>query len=225
MLHDNLESCIVKGTFGKSTRTVEKRHAQIGEDVRGSEKAGGSSLWVSLSMVGGVLVAMFLVVARLGADQAARGERVLGSLDPIVRWVSSVGWQASLWGLANGTTVGWAVTTAGAVILVAGFLTGGRRAFPLLLLAAAASTATWGQIMLLADQPVVGVGFYAAGLACSVGLGVCCPLTRLRGIPQLPDTPETEAGTGPALFEPACLRRASWWWSLPSWGCFPACTR
>ena len=55
------------------------------------------------------------------------------------------------------------------------------RALPLFLLAAATSLATWGQVLLFADQPEWGTGLYVLAIFCALLLGVWCPFTRFTG--------------------------------------------
>lgn len=143
----------------------------------------GAWRWWSVLVVLGLLVAMFAAVATLGAHQAARGERVLGVLDPLVDLLRGDGCNASRWMAAHADHVGWAITATLGTLAALGLMIGGWSSWPLGLLATAVLLATWGQARLLAGQLPEGVSLYAAGVAAAVALGIRCPLRRLPGIP------------------------------------------
>lgn len=129
---------------------------------------------------------MFAAAAAIGARQTARDERVFGGLEPLVDQVRTAGCQSGSWAIEHARPVGWSVTAAAGAMALAGLAIGRARAWPLALLAAAVSLATWAQVGLLQDQPSQAIGWYAAAMACAAVLGIRCPLTRLDGIPQLP---------------------------------------
>lgn len=141
-------------------------------------------------MVGAALAAMFYVVAAVGARQAARGERVLGVLEPAAAWVAASGCRVSSWAVGHGVVVGWAITLVAVAVAAAGAMFGLRQALPVCVLAAAVTSAAWGQILILGDRPAVGVWFHVAGCICAVALGVARPLRSLSGI-SAPDGADT----------------------------------
>lgn len=140
----------------------------------------------------------FGAVAAVGARDAARGVRVLGSLQPLVAAVNGAGQRLTRWVIAEGATVGWVATGLAVALAGAGLLAGGRRALPLVLVGGAGALAVWGQIMLLAGQPWQGTCLYALGIACAAALGVWYPLTRLDGWPRLPEPAVSEDAPQPA---------------------------
>lgn len=159
----------------------------------------GEWRWWSVLIVIALLAAMFAAVATIGARQAARGDRVLGVLEPVADALRVSGCDAGTWAVVHGSLVGWAVTGAAAVTALVGLAVEGRRAWPLLMLTGALSLGAWGQILLFAGRTAAGVWCYVGGLLCAAILGAVRPLCVLPGIPQLPaldgaTAPPEEAG-------------------------------
>jgi hypothetical protein len=150
-----------------------------------TSSAATGGWWRGVLLVAAAL-ALFLVVAAIGAGEAARGTRVLPFLDPVLDLFRTGGRQSILWLTAHGALIGWAVTGTALAISAAAFALGGRRAAPVGLLAVAVSLATWGQVVLLADRTQLGAWLYGLGVLCASLLGIWCPMTRLNGFPRLP---------------------------------------
>lgn len=173
--------------------------------------------WPGVLLVA-ALVAAFLFVAAIGAGQAARDERVLPFLDPVVAFVRTWGLQSLRWLLAHATTVGWTVTGTATVITVSGFAAAGLRAAPIVLLALGASFATWGQVFLLADRTKLGAWLYGLAALCTLILSIRYPIQRLSGFPPPPSPPrrphEENAEEPPAHATrqlPSPKTGALWW--------------
>jgi len=132
------------------------------------------------------IFATFLCAGWIGAGQAARGERVLGFLNPVVAWICAWGKASSEWPLLNKELVGRAVTIMATAIALLALFAGRRRALPFVLLAAAIALATWGQVLMLADQVTPAIWLYVGGILCAAAFGVACPLTRIAGFPPFP---------------------------------------
>lgn len=160
--------------------------------------------WWSVLLLCGLLLALFAAVAAIGASQAARGERVLGVFAPVADALRGPGCRAGMWLMARGPLVGWAVTAAAGTVAALGLLVGGWRGFPVLLLAAAVSLVTWGQVYLFGDRVAEAGWFYLAGIACAAALGARCPLRSLPGIPRPADA--VDDGTA------SSGRRWHWGW-------------
>ncbi len=189
------------------------------------QRGAGWPRWSGIGLVAAMLAA-FLAVGAVGAAEAARGERVLPLFDPLADWFRKVAPDGIRWLLANGGYVGWATAATAGVIAGLGLVVGGRRAAPLVLLAAAVLLAAWGQILLLKDRTALGVWLYGCGVVCAVVLGGWCPMSRLDGFPELPlptrrrrrrasDEPEAvaraEAAVLPAASAVSC-RYPPWKW-------------
>jgi hypothetical protein len=134
----------------------------------------------------GLLLAAFLLYARVGSQTAARGDRVLSSLDPAAEWVKKSGGFLLSWLWRNADTVGNVVTGVALALGVVGVAVGRRRSVPLVLLLAGASLATWGQVSLWRGRLGPGVWLYVGGMVCAAAVGVLRPLRSLPGVPSLP---------------------------------------
>src|SRR5215468_11956303 len=100
--------------------------------------------WWAIPIPAVTLIAAFLVVGAIGAQQAARDQRVLGFLEPLVAVVQTGGWESAVWLVGNRTTVGWSIAAVAASFALSAVLIARRRAVPIILLAAGAALATWG---------------------------------------------------------------------------------
>jgi hypothetical protein len=160
------------------------------------------------------IVLSFLVLSGIGARQAERGERVLSVLNPTVDFIRNAGRASGEWMLDHSQSIAWATSLAAAAVACLGLIARGRAALSLVLLAAAVSTVTWGEVLLLADQTSVGIGLYLAGIGCAAVLGFLYPLQRLAEFPALPmlkrrgdrqaaDVSEVGAATAPAAWHPS----------------------
>ena len=145
----------------------------------------------------GFLLAVLLLYARLGSQTAARGDRVLASLDPAIESMKKSGGFLLNWLWMNAGTVGKAVTALALGLGIAAIAAGRRRAVPIVLLLAGASLATWGQVLLWRDRLRPGIWLYLGAMACAAAVGVLRPLRSLPGDPQPPPltwpAPETPA--------------------------------
>lgn len=142
--------------------------------------------WRPAALLVAAILAAFLTVAAIGANEAGRGARVLPFLDPVIEFVRGWGLVSLRWLVAHGTVVAWTVTASAVLITVASLAVAGVRAAPLVVLGTAVSLATWAQVLLLADHVTLGAWLYGSAMISSVILGVWCPITRLGGFPQLP---------------------------------------
>lgn len=145
-------------------------------------------LWLK-SLLMAATAAAFLVAATIGAIQNARGERVLPVLDPLISLLRTHGPGSLQWLLMRSRDVACLVTAAASGLALVALLRHGRRAAPIVVLASAAGFATWGQILLLANQRVAGAFLYGVAIASAFALGLLRPLVSLRGFPVLPDIP------------------------------------
>ena len=125
------------------------------------------------------LLVVFLFLGYVGAAQAARGQRVLAAIEPLIQWIRTTGKTSCEWLLAHTDLVGEVVSATAVGIAVVGLATRGWSAWPLGLLAVAVASATWGEIMLLADRLQLGIALYACGLACAFALGIWCPIRQI----------------------------------------------
>ena len=138
----------------------------------------------------GLVLAAFLSYARVESETAARGDRVLSSLDPVAQWVKKSGGFLLNWLWRNAEMVAIAVTGVALVVGILAIAGGRRRAVPPVLLLAGASLATWGQVLLWRGRLGPGVWLYLGGIACAMAVGVLRPLRRLPGIPPMPPLAE-----------------------------------
>lgn len=157
-----------------------------GESEAPQPADSGTRRWALGLGFAAALLGTFLVVGAIGAHEAARSQRVLSFLAPIFDVVRQGGKLATEWWLAHARAVGWSTTGVTGVLLLGGFLVAWRRAAPLVWLAAAVSLATWGQVLLLENVPLLGGILYGGGIACAIALGIGWPMRRLGGFPELP---------------------------------------
>jgi hypothetical protein len=159
----------------------------MSDDLR-TEIAGTSRLhrWRDSIILVIAISVTFLILAAIGARQAARDERVLGLLDPVVGWIRAAGSISAEWLVVRARFVGWITAGTAALVALAAMIVSRGRAVPLVLLAAAVSLVAWGQVLLLADRETLAVPLYIAGIMSAVALGAWWPLRRLdlpaRGI-------------------------------------------
>ena len=158
----------------------------------------------------GMVLAAFLLYAGLESQTAARGNRVLSSLDPAAQWVKKSGGFLLNWLWQNAETVGEAVTGVALAIGIAAIAAGRRRALPLVALLAGASLATWGQVLLWRGRLGPGVWLYVGGMVCAAAVGVLRPLRSLPGIPLLPQLTEPAQPETPARGEPKPMAATEW---------------
>jgi hypothetical protein len=130
-------------------------------------------------LVAGLAVAAATVlVAIIGASQAARHERVLGLFEVPAEFVRTSGRTLIALFIDRAAWVGASVTLLAAALAGAAALKVRRAAIPLFLAAAGLSLVTWGQIELLRDHVGHGIALYAYGLLCAVAWGIRSPLSE-----------------------------------------------
>lgn len=168
--------------------------------------------WPRVGIFAAAWLATYVGLALLGAAQAAREQRVLGELDPLISAVRGAGGWLLDRLATHMTLVGWVVTVVGAAVVATGLAAGRRRVVPLLLLAAAASLATWGQILILRDRIVLGAWLYCGGLACGVALGAWDSLSRRRRCSGPPED-EVRKDNEPSVRAVGASVTVRWsWW-------------
>lgn len=155
---------------------------------------------------GGVFVAagllLFWIVGKAGQGAHARGERVLGEIDPAMSLLRAAG-RMVLPGLWDRRLL--VALLVGAIALVFGFLAlrkggGGRepRSFSLLLFGAGLVFAALGETLVLSDKSTLGGSLLGAGMVAAFALGLVSPLRRLAGFPDprsLSTSGDASAGT------------------------------
>src|SRR5262249_61114770 len=86
--------------------------------------------WWAIPIPAVTLIAAFLVVGAIGAQQAARDQRVLGFLEPLVAVVQTGGWESAVWLVGNRTMVGWSIAAGAGPFAPSRGLITRRRALP-----------------------------------------------------------------------------------------------
>jgi len=145
-----------------------------------------------------------------GSRAAARGERVLGGLDPLFLGFRRLALPLleTVWERRTG--LGAALIAACAVLAFLALRKGLRSGAPVALGAAAAALATAGQLLLVAGRIVAGWLFYGAGVAAAAAAGALAPLAAVPSVPALPRPdvppgPEERPGKPPGRRESAVL--------------------
>ncbi len=158
----------------------------------------------------GLILAAFLLYADLASQTAARGNRVLSSLDPAAKAVKKSGGFLLNWLWRNAETVAIAVTGVAVAVGIFAIAAGQRRAVPPVLLLAGASLATWGQVLLWRGRLGPGVWLYVGGIVCAAAVGVLRPLRSLPGIPPLPPLTEVAQPEMPTRGEAKPMAATEW---------------
>ncbi len=180
------------------------------EDV--ASRASGPRRWPGAVALAAALVLAFLAVGFVGAAESARGERILPFLDPIIGWLRTDGSALTAWMIAQSRFLGWAVASVCALVGLGGLIVAGRRAAPVLLIAAAVGLASWGQVCLQEDRTSLALALYAAGVACAFVLGLRWPIPKLDGFPRLPLPRRRRETPAPAGGSPRPFWRPPWAW-------------
>ncbi len=147
-------------------------------------RAHSAAVAVAISIV--VVVSAFALLATVGAHQAARQQRVLGFLDPLIELIRNVGKGIMKESFERGTELIRIVAGTIAIAVLAALVTRRLRAWPLLLLGISISLATWGQFELVRTQAWTGGLLYAAALISALGFGIICPSPALAQQTPLP---------------------------------------
>ncbi|GEM_PF-2284537 len=146
-------------------------------------RSTGQWQWWSMLLLLVALAAVFLSVSAIGAAEAARDERVLPWLVPAATYLRTSGWQGLQWLLTKRIGLGCVISGTVALIALAGLTAGRLRALPLVLLGAALSLATWGQILLLSNQLRSGSALYGLGMVCALKKPSCAKGRRPAAAP------------------------------------------
>jgi hypothetical protein len=157
----------------------------------------------------GLVLAASLLYALMGNETAARGDRVLSSLDREAEWVKKSGGFLLGWLWRNAETAAKAVTGIALALGIAAIAVGRRRALPLVALLVGGSLATWGQALLWRGRLGPGVWLYVGGIVCAAAVGVLRPLRSLPGVPPLPLTDPAQPET-PARVESKPMAATEW---------------
>lgn len=162
--------------------------------------------WAPLHFTATALAAL-LLYAHFGSQEAARGDRVLSSLDPAVNAIRSTGGDLTRRLFQSAPSVAGVVTGAALLLVAASLVTARRRAIPLACLAFGAALSAWGQVLLWRGTLGPGASLYVAGMVCAAVAGVLRPMERLPAFAPLPATKESQE-SGNAVQRPMAL--AEW---------------
>jgi hypothetical protein len=152
-------------------------------------KETGNALHGSLPLVS-VLAASFVLlcaVAYEGQREAARGDRVLHSLDFLVFRFRDGAALVLAWSYAHRSFLALFATLLLAAIAAAACARGGRRGLPAALLSAAAVAAVWAEILLLKDVRFGGWALFAAAVVAAAVAARMRPLALTPGFPAWPE--------------------------------------
>lgn len=121
------------------------------------------------------VVAAVAIVA-FAANQATRDVRVLGQLDGIFDVLRTSCAFLIPWLDTNAVSVGAIVTAVAVILSVAAWLSGRRKVAPIALFATSLTVATWGEVLVLSDRAIPGVGLFGLAVGIAVLLGFLYPL-------------------------------------------------
>jgi hypothetical protein len=163
------------------------------------EKSSGSGRRAALFCVPATIVAgaaIFLFLARMGAEQAAQQQRVLPWLDGVAGFLGSSGGRLLRLLVVRPELVATCISGIAAVVAVAAFVRVRRRALPVFVLGVAATLVAWGQALLLADRVWFGVAAYVAACLCALIAGIGYPIRRLSGFDDWTQGPPQASAAG-----------------------------
>ena len=164
----------------------------------GAERRKGP-LAVLVGAFAALSLGLFLVVGLRGAEAAAKGERVLGVLDPAFNLARTAGRAALVAGFEHALFLGGAVAVLSAALAIAGLRRTPRDA-ALPLLALGVALAGCGEALLLSGRGRAGAVLLGAGAVAALALGLVRPLRKLAGFPGPPSadpaSPVTRAEVG-----------------------------
>jgi hypothetical protein len=184
-----------------SARLSEQASAAESQQVSTAPPPGGV-YWIGALLA---LLLAWLVVSWASVGPAARGERVLASLDPVVTAFRSAGEPLMQWLFRAKALIATVMTIAGALLAFVSFrrsaLVGGA---VLAALAAGSALAACGEVALLSDRVELGVPLFLSGLVFAALFGWLAPIGRLA-FSQLPDLRSNASNPDPpavALWRP-----------------------
>lgn len=152
-----------------------------------------------LLAAGAAAFALLLAALFLGRSEAARGDRVLSALDPLVFGFRAGAAAALAWLFEHRASVALFATLLLAATAAAACARGVRRGLPAALLSMAAVAAVWGEILLLRDVRPAGFLLFAAAVLTAAAAAWIQPLAKTPGFPALPPDLSPESSAGAAL--------------------------
>jgi hypothetical protein len=169
-------------------------------DVSGGKEAG-SVLRDSLPLLsaGAASVAVLCAVVFQGQSEAARGDRVLGTLDFLAFRFRERAALVLGWSYAHRSLLALFATLFLAATAAAVCARGGRRGLPAALLSAAAVAGVWAEVLLLKDAHLGGWALFAAAVLAAAVAARMQPLALTPGFPAWPDESAPRPSTGRAL--------------------------